>query len=218
MASFGRSFKPTSYLSSMAAARRPAMPGRSLSNTSARDKSSDSCPSSPGPLLSPGDYRQDDIVFSPRSSPPNPPLDSQSREPSPGLYGGHLMPTASGRATLHSHKHADDSPFFEPSQTPLSATSRPIAIQPPSASKPTTEDGTPARTPPPPAPLSARGDLPGYVSPSGSVISGQPCTIGYVPACSNVDRLPAQPRIIHRHCGPHCCPSSAHKPKPSALT
>jgi len=71
-----------------------------------------------------------------------------------------------GRATSHSHWHhatIDDSPLPDPIQTPLSASSRPIAIQlPPTRSS--AADGTPVRTPP--APLSARGDLPGYVSPS----------------------------------------------------
>ncbi|KAH7029427.1 uncharacterized protein B0I36DRAFT_325753 [Microdochium trichocladiopsis] len=68
------------------------------------------------------------------------------------------MPTTSGRATSHPHWHTNDSALLETSPTPLSASSRPIAIQLPPA-KSTAADGTPVRTPP--APLSARGDLPG---------------------------------------------------------
>ncbi|KAI4868116.1 hypothetical protein F4820DRAFT_162535 [Hypoxylon rubiginosum] len=56
MASFARSFKPSSYLSSMK--RRPPPPARTMSNSSAEVS----------PLSSP-DVRQDDIIFSTRPSP-----------------------------------------------------------------------------------------------------------------------------------------------------
>ncbi|KAK6839545.1 hypothetical protein PG990_011163 [Apiospora arundinis] len=57
MASFGRSLKPPSYLSTMG--RRPGMPGRSMSNTS----EASSAPSSPG------DLNPDEVFYSPKPSP-----------------------------------------------------------------------------------------------------------------------------------------------------
>lgn len=66
MASFGRSLKPPSYLSTMG--RRPGMPGRSMSNNS----EASSAPSSPG------DFSADEILYSPKAS-PNPTSSSLSR-------------------------------------------------------------------------------------------------------------------------------------------
>ncbi|KAL7621215.1 hypothetical protein AAE478_008532 [Parahypoxylon ruwenzoriense] len=66
MASFSRSFKPTSYLSSMK--RRPPPPARTMSSSS-----------EVSPLSSP-DIRQDDIVFSTRPS-PNLPMDNLHHQP-----------------------------------------------------------------------------------------------------------------------------------------
>ncbi|KAI1445222.1 hypothetical protein F5Y02DRAFT_134057 [Annulohypoxylon stygium] len=61
MASFGRSFKPSSYLSSLK--RRPPPPSRTMSSSSEAS-----------PISSP-DIRQDDIIFSTRPS-PNPTADN----------------------------------------------------------------------------------------------------------------------------------------------
>ncbi|KAH6651729.1 hypothetical protein BKA67DRAFT_335779 [Truncatella angustata] len=62
MASIGRSFKPPSLLTTMAASRRPGMQGRSVSNLSNTSEMS-SAPSSPG------DFNHDEILFSARPSP-----------------------------------------------------------------------------------------------------------------------------------------------------
>ncbi|KAI1092856.1 hypothetical protein F5B19DRAFT_186773 [Rostrohypoxylon terebratum] len=136
MASFGRSFKPSSYLSSMK--RRPPPPSRSMSSSSEAS-----------PMSSP-DIRQDDIIFSTRPS-PNPTTDnSQYMQPgaSPKLRssGGRRDPTRDPTRDLTLF----DSPRSTPTRT------RPIAIELPTAKKVTS---APIYTPP--APLSARGDLPG---------------------------------------------------------
>ncbi|KAI1771647.1 hypothetical protein F4818DRAFT_198293 [Hypoxylon cercidicola] len=129
MASFARSFKPSSYLSSMK--RRPPPPARTMSNSSTEAS----------PLSSP-DVRQDDIVFSTR--------------PSPKLGMDHPQFQSPGASPkLRATTGRKDPPLFDsPRSTPVRA--RPIAIELPTAKK---VNSAPVYTPP--APLSARGDLPG---------------------------------------------------------
>ncbi|KAI1101448.1 hypothetical protein F4804DRAFT_11659 [Jackrogersella minutella] len=129
MASFGRSFKPSSYLSSMK--RRPPPPSRTMSSSS-----------EPSPLSSP-DIRQDDMVFSTRPS-PNLMMDNSPH---------HKQSGASPKLRPSSGKK-DPTLFDSPRSTP--ALTRPIAIELPTAKK---ANSAPVYTPP--APLSARGDLPG---------------------------------------------------------
>ncbi|KAI0172406.1 hypothetical protein GGR52DRAFT_404256 [Hypoxylon sp. FL1284] len=121
MASFARSFKPSSYLSSVK--RRPT-PSRTMSNSSTEAS----------PLSSPG-VRQDDIVFSTRSS--------------PKLGMDHAQFQPPGATTARK-----DPPLDSPRSTPVRA--KPIAIELPATKK---VNSAPVYTPP--APLSARGDLPG---------------------------------------------------------
>ncbi|KAI0384559.1 hypothetical protein F5Y04DRAFT_248606 [Hypomontagnella monticulosa] len=128
MASLGRSFKPSSYLSSMK--RRPPPPARTMSSSS-----------EVSPLSSP-DIRQDDIVFSTRPS-PDPMLD----------YAQDKQPEASPKLRP-SGGRKDPSLLEPPRSTP--ARTRPIAIELPTTKK---VNSAPVYTPP--APLSARGDLPG---------------------------------------------------------
>ncbi|KAI0848164.1 hypothetical protein F5Y00DRAFT_262799 [Daldinia vernicosa] len=128
MAGFSRSFKPSSYLSSMK--RRPPPPSRNMSSSSEAS-----------PLSSP-DIRQDDIIFSTRPS-PTPTMDNPSQKQhgaSPNLrpIGGKKDPVL----------------FDAPRSTPARA--KPIAIELPTVKK---VNSAPVYTPP--APLSARGDLPG---------------------------------------------------------
>ncbi|KAI2464753.1 hypothetical protein F4781DRAFT_56418 [Annulohypoxylon bovei var. microspora] len=127
MASFGRSFKPSSYLSSMK--RRPPPPSRTMSSSSEAS-----------PLSSP-DIRQDDIVFSTR---PSPNLAMENPQYNPGA-SPKLRPSVGKK---------DPTLFDSPRSTP--ARTRPIAIELPTAKK---VNSAPVYTPP--APLSARGDLPG---------------------------------------------------------
>ncbi|KAI1813141.1 hypothetical protein GGS20DRAFT_554557 [Poronia punctata] len=137
MASFGRSFKPSTYLSSLS--RRPAGPTRSLSNMS---NSSDN-----SPLHSP-DIRSDDIVFSTKPSPNL--MDNHQLTGSPPRYvrssGTRSSPRSVNAEESSSSGHARSTP----------APSQPIAIELPSIKK---VNSAPVVTPP--APLSARGDLPG---------------------------------------------------------
>ncbi|KAI1141016.1 hypothetical protein F5Y05DRAFT_410866 [Hypoxylon sp. FL0543] len=126
MASFGRSFKPSSYLSSMK--RRPPPPSRTMSSSSEAS-----------PLSSP-DIRQDDIIFSTR--------------PSPNLTGDNPHHKQSGASPKLRPSGGDPSLFDAPKSTP--ARTRPIAIELPTTKK---VNSAPVYTPP--APLSARGDLPG---------------------------------------------------------
>ncbi|KAI1452588.1 hypothetical protein F4805DRAFT_23396 [Annulohypoxylon moriforme] len=128
MASFGRSFKPSSYLSSMK--RRPPPPSRTMSSSSEAS-----------PLSSP-DIRQDDIIFSTRPS-PNLTMDNMQ----------YKQPGASPKLRASGGKK-DPTLFDSPRSTP--ARTRPIAIELPTAKK---ANSAPVYTPP--APLSARGDLPG---------------------------------------------------------
>ncbi|KAI8966373.1 hypothetical protein F5Y11DRAFT_153887 [Daldinia sp. FL1419] len=128
MAGFSRSFKPSSYLSSMK--RRPPPPSRTMSSSS-----------EPSPLSSP-DIRQDDIIFSTRPS-PKPLMNSSS----------HKQSGASPRLRPSSGKK-DPVLIDAPRSTP--ARTRPIAIE-----LPTTKKANSAPVYTPPAPLSARGDLPG---------------------------------------------------------
>ncbi|KAI2634700.1 hypothetical protein GGS26DRAFT_581561 [Hypomontagnella submonticulosa] len=128
MASFGRSFKPSSYLSSMK--RRPPPPTRTMSSSS-----------EVSPLSSP-DIRQDDIIFSTRPS-PDPTIDH--------VYD--KQPEASPKLRPSGGKK-DPSLLEPPRSTP--ARTRPIAIELPTTKK---VNSAPVYTPP--APLSARGDLPG---------------------------------------------------------
>ncbi|KAI1370736.1 hypothetical protein F4677DRAFT_457672 [Hypoxylon crocopeplum] len=127
MASLGRSFKPSSYLSSMKI--RPPPPARTMSSSSEAS-----------PLSSP-DIRQDDIVFSTRPSP-----DMATENPH------HQHPGASPRLRPASGRK-DPSLLDSPRSTPVQT--RPIAIELPT----TKVNSAPVYTPP--APLSARGDLPG---------------------------------------------------------
>ncbi|KAI0395187.1 hypothetical protein F5Y17DRAFT_220159 [Xylariaceae sp. FL0594] len=154
MVNLGRSFKPSTYLAPMS--RRPAGPTRQLSNMS---NSSDVSP------LSSPDIRSDDMALSAGPSPgsvvdsfqfplsPQRPL-LRSTEP-----GTRLSPRA-GESSSSGHSS------FAP------ASSKPIAIELPSVKK---VNNAPVYTPP--APLSARGDLPG----------------GYFPLHEE------QPRIYHPH-------------------
>lgn len=128
MASFGRSFKPSSYLSSLK--RRPPPPSRTMSSSSEAS-----------PISSP-DIRQDDIIFSTRPS-PNPTADNSQ----------YIQPGASPKSRSSGGKK-DPTLFDSPRSTP--ARTRPIAIELPTAKK---VNSAPVYTPP--APLSARGDLPG---------------------------------------------------------
>ncbi|KAI0838078.1 hypothetical protein F5Y06DRAFT_60991 [Hypoxylon sp. FL0890] len=127
MASFGRSFKPSSYLPSMK--RRPPPPSRTMSSSSEAS-----------PLSSPN-IRQDDIIFSTRPSPnltvDNPRHNQSGASPKLRPSGG----------------RKDPSLFDSPRSTP--ARTRPIAIELPTKKV----NSAPVYTPP--APLSARGDLPG---------------------------------------------------------
>ncbi|KAI0476450.1 hypothetical protein GGR56DRAFT_471589 [Xylariaceae sp. FL0804] len=150
MASFGRSLKPPSYLHLSSLKRRPAAPARSMSSNSP-DMS---------PLSSPGaDYRLEDMLLSAGASPgsPQPP-------PLPPPYGRGRSPRAPSSAAVAPHwrspggTHSPSGPIADPF-TPTPTGSKPIAIELPPASKP--PGATPVYTPPPPAPLSARGDLPG---------------------------------------------------------
>ncbi|KAI2781383.1 hypothetical protein F4815DRAFT_498781 [Daldinia loculata] len=125
MAGFSRSFKPSSYLSSMK--RRPPPPSRNMSSSSEAS-----------PLSSP-DIRQDDIIFSTRPS-PKPSMDNPSHK-QPGS-SPNLRPIG------------DPVLFDAPRSTPARA--KPIAIELPTVKK---VNSAPVYTPP--APLSARGDLPG---------------------------------------------------------
>ncbi|GAP89931.1 hypothetical protein SAMD00023353_4400370 [Rosellinia necatrix] len=95
------------------------------------------------PLSSP-DFRPDDIVFSARPSPGLPADNSHSPRSSPQRY----LRSSSARSSPHS-SNADDA------SSPL-ARSQPIAIELPAPKK---FNSAPVYTPP--APLSARGDLPG---------------------------------------------------------
>ncbi|KAI1080480.1 hypothetical protein F5B20DRAFT_580147 [Whalleya microplaca] len=148
MASFGRSFKPASYLSSIT--RRPPPPSRTMSN------------SSDSPLSSP-DIRQDDTLLSAMPSPsPNhrdySPRRSRSREAQ--LRSGGTKPGTHGHTRHSGHSSPsrpvgarDPSLLDSPRSTPVRT--RPIAIELP----PKKANTAPVYTPP--APLSARGDLPG---------------------------------------------------------
>ncbi|KAI2619702.1 hypothetical protein GGR54DRAFT_126132 [Hypoxylon sp. NC1633] len=128
MASFGRSFKPSSYLSSLK--RRPQPPKRTMSSSSEAS-----------PLSSP-DLRQGDIIFSTRPSP-----DMTTQNPQ------HPRPEASPKLRSAIGNN-DPSLFDSPRSTPVRT--RPIAIELPTTKK---VNSAPVYTPP--APLSARGDLPG---------------------------------------------------------
>ncbi|KAK6956446.1 hypothetical protein Daesc_001724 [Daldinia eschscholtzii] len=97
--------------------------------------------SEPSPLSSP-DIRQDDIIFSTRPS-PKPSMDHPS----------YMQSGASPKLRPSSGKK-DPALFDGPRSTP--AQTRPIAIELPTAKK---VNSAPVYTPP--APLSARGDLPG---------------------------------------------------------
>ncbi|KAI0112874.1 hypothetical protein F4814DRAFT_449326 [Daldinia grandis] len=125
MAGFSRSFKPSSYLSSMK--RRPPPPSRNMSSSSEAS-----------PLSSP-DIRQDDIIFSTRPS-PKPSMDNPS----------HKQPGASPNLRPIGDPVLLDTPRSTP------ARAKPIAIELPIVKK---VNSAPVYTPP--APLSARGDLPG---------------------------------------------------------
>ncbi|OTA95440.1 hypothetical protein M434DRAFT_20290 [Hypoxylon sp. CO27-5] len=153
MASFGRSFKPSSYLSSMK--RRPPPPSRTMSSSSEAS-----------PLSSP-DIRQDDIIFSMRPSPNSAVDNLQHKQPgaSPKLRSGSGMSYFPGRVFCCQMNHfvsmfgaiserKDPTLFDSPRSTP--AQTRPIAIE-----LPTTKKVSSAPVYTPPAPLSARGDLPG---------------------------------------------------------
>ncbi|KAI1392201.1 uncharacterized protein F4822DRAFT_119105 [Hypoxylon trugodes] len=132
MASFGRSFKPSSYLSSMSMKRRPPPPARTMSSSSEAS-----------PLSSP-DIRQDDIIFSTRPS-PSLPMDKSH----------YKQPGASPKLRPNSGVGKKEPSLFDsPRSTP--ARTRPIAIELPTTKK---VNSAPVYTPP--APLSARGDLPG---------------------------------------------------------
>ncbi|KAI1803689.1 hypothetical protein F4811DRAFT_323342 [Daldinia bambusicola] len=132
MAGFSRSFKPSSYLSSMK--RRPPPPSRNMSNSSEAS-----------PLSSP-DIRQDDIIFSTRPSPRTSPKSSIDNP-------SHKQSGASPKLRPSGGKK-DPALFDGPRSTP--ARTRPIAIELPVTKK---VNSAPVYTPP--APLSARGDLPG---------------------------------------------------------
>ncbi|KAI0130579.1 hypothetical protein BJ170DRAFT_594090 [Xylariales sp. AK1849] len=159
MASFGRSFKPPSYLSSRAA-RRPGMPGRSLSNMSNASEASSAA-------SSPGDFDPDDIC----SARPSPTLAGSKPRLAERAGEMHLQLPASamdrGRAPLSTAVHMSRTVVvvaccrlagprrYSPRS---SARSRPITIELPVAKKPITSSSSVYT---PPAPLSARGDLPG---------------------------------------------------------
>ncbi|KAI0109421.1 hypothetical protein F4776DRAFT_657220 [Hypoxylon sp. NC0597] len=153
MASFGRSFKPSSYLSSMK--RRPPPPSRTMSSSSEAS-----------PLSSP-DVRQDDIIFSTRPSPNSAVDNPHHKQPgaSPKLRSSGGMFYFPGRVFWCQMGHFvsifgaisgrnDPTLFDSPRSTP--ARTRPIAIELPTTKK---VNSAPVYTPP--APLSARGDLPG---------------------------------------------------------
>lgn len=111
--------------------RRPPPPARTMSNSSTEAS----------PLSSP-DIRQDDIIFSTRSS------------PKLGMDHSQFQP-AGASPKLRATTGRKDPPLFDsPRSTP--ARTRPIAIELPTAKK---VNSAPVYTPPPP--LSARGDLPG---------------------------------------------------------
>ncbi|KAI0021418.1 hypothetical protein F4780DRAFT_289333 [Xylariomycetidae sp. FL0641] len=149
MASFGRSLKPASYLSSVR--RRSPGPNRGMS-TSSENRS---------PLASPdSQQRSDRDVFfasAPRPSPPTVLMDNLSLGGSPRSREGYrragVEPDARSPSRVGSPLSASS-----PGSPPVP--SRPIAIElPTTAKKDWKVNSAPVYTPP--APLSARGDLPG---------------------------------------------------------
>ncbi|KAI1761994.1 hypothetical protein GGR53DRAFT_521976 [Hypoxylon sp. FL1150] len=120
MASFSRSFKPSSYLSSMK--RRPPPPARTMSNSSVEAS----------PMSSP-DIRQDDIVFSTRPS------------PKLGMDHAQFQPVRASPKPRPTTERKDPPLFDSPRSTP--ARTRPIAIELPTAKK---VNSAPVYTPPPP--------------------------------------------------------------------
>ncbi|KAI0012013.1 hypothetical protein F4779DRAFT_635089 [Xylariaceae sp. FL0662B] len=142
MAGFGRSFKPPSYLSSMT--RRPPPPTRTMSASS----------DSHSPLSSP-DIRQDDVILSARPSPrpsPSPNLDFSPQRPR--SREAQLRPSGTyGHSPSRPTGARDPALLDSPRSTP--ARTKPIAIELPTKKV----NSAPVYTPP--APLSARGDLPG---------------------------------------------------------
>ncbi|KAF3019452.1 hypothetical protein E8E14_013646 [Neopestalotiopsis sp. 37M] len=117
-------------LSTMAS-RRPAMPGRSLSNLSNASEVS--------AVSSPGEFSGEDIIFSAKPSP---------------------VPQPSSPWAMPAKKAADQhfKPLESASQSSLASPSQPIAIELPVIRKPRPSNSSVYT---PPAPLSARGDLPG---------------------------------------------------------
>ncbi|KAI1131036.1 hypothetical protein F5Y10DRAFT_94867 [Nemania abortiva] len=174
MASLGRSFKPSAYFSSVT--RRPAGPNRSFSNMSNSPDVS--------PLPSP-DLRSEDVVLSarpspslatdnpqsPRSphgylrssmpsqtkplSPPPSPSNNKNKPPSYVQSGLASRLKFSGTRSSPRSTNTDEASASGPSKS-TPPRSQPIAIELPAPKK---VSSAPVYTPP--APLSARGDLPG---------------------------------------------------------